>query len=168
MMVAIGVDPGATGAIVAVRDDNRIVFVFDEGGCLDDLAEAIFDTQRRDGGDPAVFVERQQYMAKGGRAQGAKSAFSLGNAFGFLKGYFTAHRLNVREVRPQEWQRYHFGSGTVISDPKQRSIREAQRVLPDLPLVPPGHRVPSHGRADAALIALYGLAWRKKNDRRED
>lgn len=33
---------------------------------------------------------------------------------------------------------------------------------PDMPLVPDGCRVERHGRADAALIALYGVGVLKK------
>jgi hypothetical protein len=102
-------------------------------------------------------IERQQYMPKGGRRQGGTSAFSLGVGFGYWRGYFEAIGIETIYPRPREWQRYHFGSGTVISDPKERSIRAAERLLPGLELVPEGCRKPSHGRADAGLIALWAL-----------
>jgi hypothetical protein len=67
-------------------------------------------------------------------------------------------------VPPQAWQRAVYGSGTTVSDPKERSIRRATQIFPGLPLVPPGKRVPRHGRADAALIALYGVKviWKRE------
>ena len=161
-MIYIGVDPGATGAIVALNGDRSVYFCFDAWD-----AELVKRLGERLGLGVASVValaaiERQQYMAKGGRRQGGKSAFSLGGGYGFWRGYLQAFYIDIIEPRPREWQKYFFGSGTVISDPKKRSVREAQRRLPDLKLVPPGRRVPSHGRADAGLIALWALAHGRK------
>jgi hypothetical protein len=153
-MIAIGVDPGAHGAMVALCGDKSVFFCMDNGN-LDSENLRLIPGCKFDIG--IVAIECQQYMAKGGRQQGAKSAFSLGCGFGFWRGYFRAFDADIIEPWPREWQRYFFGAGTVISNPKERSIREARRRLPDLELVPPRCRVPSHGRADAGLIALWGL-----------
>ena len=114
-MIAIGVDPGKTAAIVALNHNGGVFFCIDnkEWNAKTCRHYLIF-------ADNQVFaaVERQQYMAKGGRAQGAKSAFSLGAAFSYWLGFFDAAGVRVVTPWPREWQRFYFGSGTVISDPK--------------------------------------------------
>jgi hypothetical protein len=158
-MIVIGVDPGATGAVVALRRDKSVYICLDNKSLeFDNLEAPTFFAAHR-GLIGLAAIERQQYMPKGGRRQGGKSAFSIGRGFGFWLGFFQAYGGGIEIItpRPREWQKFFFGSGTVISDPKERSIREARRRLPGLELVPPGCRVPSHGRADAGLIALYAL-----------
>ncbi|MDR1514075.1 MAG: hypothetical protein LBS45_00135 [Synergistaceae bacterium] len=161
-MIVIGVDPGATGAIVGLNQDGSVYFCMDHKDLDTRKLCDLITVYPTDECVKIAVVERQQYMSKGGREQGAKSAFSLGKGYGFWVGFFDALGIEVLSPRPQEWQHYFFGPGTVISDPKERSVREARRRLPDLELIPPRCRVPSHGRADAALIALYGLGLVKR------
>lgn len=165
-MTVIGIDPGATGALVVI-EDGKVQFVADTVN-IEKINEAMSHVLFGSAARPSVFIEHQQYMAKGGRAQGAKSAFSLGRAYGFWLGYFEALNADVHIASPREWQRYHYGSGTVVSDPKVRSIRRAQQLLPGLDLIPPGCKVARHGRADAALIALFGVAVLRKRGRNVD
>ena len=162
-MIAIGVYPGATGAMVMLFDDKIVHTVVDnkkfDTRSMYDLGKTLqYFCQHKF----IVAIEEQQYMPKGGRRQGGRSAFTLGKGFGFWLGYFQGvdirYDIAILTPRPQQWQRHFFGSGTVISEPKERSIRAARAKLPDLDLVPQGCRVPSHGRADAGLIALWALA----------
>jgi hypothetical protein len=157
-MIIIGIDPGKTGAAVAIDGDKNILAVYDNRESEKTLAY-ITEISRKVYEVVYACVERQQYMPRLGRRQGGKSAFSLGGAYGYWIGFLEAFpTITLYTPYPREWQRYHFTSGTVISSPKERSIRAAGYLLPELELVPPGCRVPSHGRTDAGLIALYGLA----------
>lgn len=159
-MIVIGIDPGATGALAAIEfNSGEVKLLWDidlerTSEMLGPLSDLMLDYP----GKPLAIIEHQQYMAKGGRAQGAKSAFALGVGYGFWKGFFDAFGAEVKVVRPQVWQKYHFGSGTVISDPKERSIRRATHIFPKVRLIAKGGRVPRHGRADALLIAAFGVA----------
>ena len=114
--MVIGVDPGATGAIVALNHNKSVYFVMDYKNLnvekLNDLL--LFADVTTSGLVSIAAIERQRYMSKGGRRQGARSAFSLGGNFGFWRGYFQGLGVDIIEPRPQEWQRYHFGFGTVI------------------------------------------------------
>lgn len=151
---AVGIDPGSTGAVVILEaETKRCVFVADFEEKLDGISLFLkeFCTS-------FAIVERQQYMAKGGMAQGGKSAFSLGENYGLWKGLLQGLDIPFQTVPPVAWQKYIFGSGTVCGDTKERSIRMAMHQLPDLSLVPKGGRAPRHGRSDAGLLALYAAA----------
>lgn len=165
MSSVVGIDPGATGALVWLdAKDLKPRGVWDcpqDDGELRELVECLnwgdsWSTRPR-----LAVVERQQYMPKGGRMQGGKSTFSLGVNYGVWLGVLYAVGVEVITVPPAAWQRYVYDSGGV-GDPKERSIRRAKELFPDMPLVPDGCRVERHGRADAALIALYGVGVLKK------
>ena len=154
-MIVLGIDPGATGALVMLGAE--VLEVLDVWNCPKDVVEwqVYRDCLQRLEPKLAV-VERQQYMPKGGRMQGGKSAFSLGVNYGVWLGVLCSVGIETITVPPAVWQRYVYGSGAV-GDPKERAIRRAKELFPDMPLVPSGGRTERHGRADAALIALYGV-----------
>lgn len=159
-MIVLGIDPGATGALVMLgAEELGVLKVWD---CPKNMVEwqACKDCLQALQPKLAV-VERQQYMPKGGRIQGGKSAFSLGVNYGVWLGVLSAVGVEVITVPPTVWQRYVYGSGAV-GDPKERALRRAKELFPDLPLVPSGCRAERHGRADASLIALYGVGVLKK------
>jgi hypothetical protein len=168
--MAIGVDPGKTGAIVAVSESGvdgskkrHVDFVFDNKKLRSDLGAMLrmrgeifvesYDI------DISIVIERQQYMPRGGVRQGGKSAFTLGEDYGYWKGLFDGLNLDgvtIKTIAPQLWQTYIY-NGAHEGDTKEASIATARLLLPDLELVPKGCRNPSHGRSDAGLLAVYGL-----------
>ena len=164
MSGVIGIDPGATGALVWL--DSGTLKVLGVWDCPKDEAEwrELVECLNWDTPPRLAVVERQQYMPKGGRMQGGKSAFSLGMNYGVWLGVLSAVGVEVITVPPTAWQRYVYGGGAV-GDPKTRALRRAKELFPDMPLVPDGCRVERHGRADAALIALYGVGVLKKRGR---
>jgi len=181
-LLSIGVDPGKTGAIVVIgqhNDERAFCFVMDneefeedQGGAdaIDRLRHRLH-TRNTMGTSIIVAIERQQYIPKDGRRQGGKSTFSLGENYGRLRGLFEGYGLEVVTVPPQTWQGYVYGGRVVAGiDSKTRAIKRAEEIIPDLPLCPDKCRVPRHGRADAGLIALYGLGvlgrrgWAKGNE----
>ena len=161
MSSVVGIDPGATGALVWL--DSKSLKVLGVWDCPKDDVEwrELMECLNWDTPPRLAVVERQQYMPKGGRMQGGKSAFSLGVNYGVWLGGLCSVGVETITVPPTAWQRYIYGSGAV-GDPKERSIRRAKELFPDMPLVPDGCRVERHGRADAALIALYGVGVLKK------
>ena len=165
MSSVVGIDPGATGALVWLdAKDLKVRGVWDcpqDDGELRELVECLNWGDSWSVRPRLAVVERQQYMPKGGRVQGGKSAFSLGVNYGVWLGMLCAVVVEVITVPPAAWQRYVYGGGAV-GDPKTRALRRAKELFPDMPLVPDGCRVERHGRADAALIALYGVGVLKK------
>ncbi|GHS90278.1 hypothetical protein AGMMS49957_15910 [Synergistales bacterium] len=176
----LGIDPGATGAIVGIvirpdksyylsdvidNEDLYKRILTDDGLTpletfrilLANMTSGAFESFR-------VAIEKQQYLPKLGR-QGGKSAFTLGYNYGYLRGALAcADYVDeiVDEVPPQTWQRIIYGAGDAyIEDTKARSIAFAKKLLPELETT--GARGGLlHGRSDAALIALYAARglWR--------
>lgn len=153
MSVVIGIDPGAESGAIACLVDGELLDAIDMP-CADriisatllrrDLEEFIragFDDQ------PTIVVEKVHAMPK----QGVTSSFKFGRSLGVIEGVVAGMGWPIRWVTPQEWKQHH---GLLRQD------KDAARVLAL-------ETWPSHaetfrrkrdcGRADAALIAAYGL-----------
>jgi crossover junction endodeoxyribonuclease RuvC len=92
-------------------------------------------------------VEQVSAMPK----QGVTSTFRFGYAAGSIYGAVAALALPVRFVTPQRWQQYHrIGRGP--DDAVRRVVQLYPALHEQL------NRKRDHHRADAVLIALYGLA----------
>jgi len=162
-MIAIGIDPGLSGAVVAVDDavDSPIVYWRDtptvqlaKGKVKRDYAvtEMRKLLQQLPGG-ATVFLEQQQAFP----GQGVSSTFQTGRGFGLWEGLLAGQACFPYEtVRPVAWQRVMLAG--VNGEGKARSLLRAGQLFPELPLTRPRGRKPCmDGRSDAALIALYGL-----------
>ena len=157
-MIAIGLDPGTTGAIA---------FVDSRGSCVvEDLPTEPIPgdrtiTKRLDPrgllslvranvppGEP-VLVGVEELAPFGGA--GSKSTLmSMGDSIGVIRSIFSVLRVAPKYVRPQAWKR-HFG----LKADKSASLVKA-RVLYPL-AVPLLARAKDHNRAEAVLIAHYIL-----------
>jgi len=122
--LAVGVDPGKTGAVVAIgqhKDTRTFCFVMDNQDFDEDHdgMEAVDRLKYRllgrntMGTSIIVAIERQQYMPKDGRRQGGKSVFSLGENYGRWRGLFEGIGLEVVTAPPQTWQSYVYGGRIV-------------------------------------------------------
>lgn len=144
-------DPGASGAIAVIRD----------GVCTDLLdmpaGKITVGKTTRDRISPellglalrdllpldAVYIEEVAAMPK----QGVSSVFTFGQAHGMVLGAFAALGVRIVRVRPQTWQVATKSRG----DPRPRAAELYPQRVGDL------KRVKDAGRADALLIAHYGL-----------
>ena len=113
----------------------------------------------------AVFLEDRQDVAlcvlerAGARPmEGRTSCFTNGMGFGLWRGVIAA--LNLPSIRPTPaaWQRQIFGTRPAGADRKARAIETAMMRCPDLDLVLKRRRKPHDGLADAACLALFGIA----------
>jgi hypothetical protein len=145
----IGIDPGATGWIVAV-DSDGIVWSSElptaDGGVTAILCERA---------DLFVFVERQQPMPrdKRGVIGGFRSGYGYGRIMEAVVGLHMRHQL----VRSQDWQRV-----MLRGEPKARGrelketyTRVAERLWPRIAFRGPRGGL-LDGKAAAAMIAEYG------------
>ena len=93
-----------------------------------------------------AFIERAQAMPR----QGASSGFKYGRAVGTLEAVITCCEIPMTIVEPAMWKRAYRLPG---------KDKEAARQIA-LQLFPTAHallaRKMDHGRAEGALIALYG------------
>jgi len=97
--------------------------------------------------DHAV-IERAQAMPK----QGASSGFKYGRAVGAIEAVLTCCEIPMTIVEPSVWKKFHQLRGGDKEGGRQRALQ----------LFPSAHpafaRKKDHGRAEAALIALYGAS----------
>ena len=146
MTIVMGIDPGISGAVafyfpmvpgrIAV-DDVPVV-----GGEINvnELARLI-----RVHRPTLAVIERVSAMP----GQGVVSMFNFGRSYGDVRGVIGAMEVPLHFVTPQKWKK-HFG----LSSDKDESRMRAIRVFPS---VAESFKLKKHdGRAEAALIALYG------------
>jgi crossover junction endodeoxyribonuclease RuvC len=152
----IGIDPGVRGGL-AIIDLND--------GAAPQLVAAIDIPVVGDGAKERVdvlairtwiemhqpqhaYIERGQALPK----QGASSGFKYGRAVGALEAVIACCEVPVTIVEPSSWKKFHHLRGGDKEGGRQRALQ----------LFPAAHallaRKKDHGRAEAALIALYGAA----------
>lgn len=149
----IGIDPGVTGAVAYLGPISlEIVDMPIVDGHVDPYALADrfsawsswFDVDQ-------VIVEKQQPMPR----QGVTSTFKTGRNYGIILGVLGALRLPVTHVTPAVWTR-----ALGVGADKNTHRRRAMDTWPDHA---EQFRLAKHdGRADAALLALWGAAQNTK------
>jgi len=147
--IYIGIDPGVTGAIAILHDDDS--------GFLEKLpTRRVPNKSRRekriDGREfyklipkirSTVVLEKTQPMR-----DSAMTAFSMGQSRGILYGILDACMMPVFDVTPQQWKK-HFG---LIGKGKDASIAKAVELYPRWK-----ERIGrNHNLAEALLLARYG------------
>lgn len=145
----IGIDPGATGAI-ACWDNGALLDVADMPTAIEHKkrridAAALGALMRRF--DPAMIWLEQVHAMPG---QGVSSMFAFGMAYGIVLGAAGALLVPVTMVTPAQWK-------TSLRVPKAKGEARARASQ----LIPSGsrwwQRAKDNGRAEAALIGLYGM-----------
>jgi crossover junction endodeoxyribonuclease RuvC len=150
----LGVDPRVRGGLAVVSDASDIGVLCDaidiptvgtgaaERVDIATVRDWIFQHQ------PALaLIERAQAMPR----QGASSGFKYGRATGALEGAIVFCAVPIEIVEPSAWKRHWRLPGKDKERARQRALE----------LFPAAHallaRKRDHGRAEAALLALYGL-----------
>jgi hypothetical protein len=142
----MGGDPGLSGAIAfyfpeapdrVIAEDMPVV-----AGMVDCATLAARIRQMAPG---LAIVERVASMPK----QGVSSTFKFGTAYGAILGVLAALEVRTVLVTPQVWKK-HFR----LDRDKEKGRALALRTFAKTP--EPFCRKKDHGRAEAALLALYG------------
>lgn len=150
----LGIDVGLNGAIALVVDGELISVVdmptvtLDRNGkakrqvSVPELVQIIKDF------DPTeAYTERVFAMA----GQGVTSVFSFGRSLGVVEGVLGALKIKNSLVTPQTWQKR-----MAVTGGKDGSRARAMDLFPEQAQM--FKRVKDDGRADAALIAAFGVA----------
>ncbi len=152
-MRVLGVDPGATGAL-AMWDTGLDALVVRD---MPSATVKIGKHKRRQISETwlaellAVFepdcawLERVHALP----GQGVTSSFSFGLAYGLVRGVLAAQQVPFTLITPHEWKR-HFRLGA----DKNEARLIAGRMFPAN--ATSFRRVSDDGRAEAALLALFG------------
>lgn len=148
--VIAGIDPGLSGAIALLSPDGTLVIIdmptlkVGAKHMVDEVELArIFDLHAIG----TAVLERVATRP----GEGAVGAFSFGRSYGLLRGILRAHFVPIVDVTPQRWQRdigIKSGGGKDVARAlaKEHFQRDAGLFA----------RVKDDGRADAALMALWG------------
>ena len=151
-MVIYGIDPGFSGAVAIWRPAIRSLHIYDmptlpnaKGKTEIDL-HSLFDLLEREDDTPHMAVVEQVAAMRG---QGVSSMFRFGQGYGAIQMALAGHKIQTHYVTPSKWKGY-FG----LTRDKGVSRGLAMQRFPDQS--DKFKRVKDDGRAEAALIALYG------------
>jgi len=144
-MMILGIDPGKSGAFAVLDTHDMRVKTHDMPGTLEEKRVLIADIGKLH----CCWIERPFFP----RMIGIKNAVTIAQAYGEMKACLFFAGVPTNEVPPATWKK-HFG----LSTDKDASRAYASSVFPDQSNL--WARKKDDGRAEAALIALYG--WRKQ------
>lgn len=143
-MIILGIDPGRNGALAIFDKNERSVRCIDMPdttaalhALLSDLPQIAF-----------AVLEKPFYP----HTIGITNAVKIAEAFGTLKGALAWLDIAAYEVRPHEWK-----AALNLTSSKSASREKAGQIFPDG--ADQWARVKDDGRAEAALLAWYGLRW---------
>ncbi len=157
MNLILGVDPGLSGACALYCTESKgLVEVFD----MPTIAAGTGSKRVLDESTLAwridafanrikhAFVERVGAMP----GQGVTSMFSFGTSYGIVRGIIAANFIPITLVTPQTWKK-------ALGVPKEKdgARGRASQLMPTSS--PQWARAKDDGRAEAALISLYGATY---------
>jgi crossover junction endodeoxyribonuclease RuvC len=143
-----GIDPGLTGAIVFLSDqeveihDMPTLVVSGNKRTISAVGVADILASKK---HPCVI---EKVASRPG--QGVTSMFSFGMGYGIVLGVAAALMIPINYVTPQQWQRE-----MKVQSGKDASRQRAMELYPQHSAF--FARKKDHGRADALLIARWGL-----------
>ena len=155
MKYIFGIDPGASGAIAILDSETgKLIDVIDMpttelkvGGKTKHRVSPVFLQSELAfyADDAGAVVELVNAMP----GQGVTSMFAFGEAFGIVRGVLAGMKVSTDLVQPAKWKR-----DLKVNPGKDGSRALAAQTWPDKADF--FKRVKDDGRAEAALIALWG------------
>jgi crossover junction endodeoxyribonuclease RuvC len=153
-MKVLGIDPGIRGGLAIVMVTNDIAMLVAAidiptvgAGAKERVNVLAVQEFILSHGQSFAFIEHAQAMPK----QGASSGFKYGRSVGQLEAVITLCGIPIEIISPGIWKR----GLRLLGGEKELSRQRA------LEMFPSAHgflsRRKDHGRAEAALIALYGM-----------
>jgi crossover junction endodeoxyribonuclease RuvC len=168
-MNVVGCDPGMTGAFailvdrvlvdvidmpVTIRETgkNRVVFDVDNRPKMKRATQRLLLPEEiaRVFGIIALYAPATLFIEQVNERPGQSGMFSFGRGLGLIEMAAFASNIPVATVAPNTWQHVMRGS----SD-KKKSLETARHLFPGYSET--FKRQMDHGRADAALIGMYGV-----------
>lgn len=152
----MGIDPGCTGAIVALSESGEILYrslMPKAGAGLIDVPglAAIFRSSLSK--DVHVTLEQAQSFPK----QGVASSFNYGRGFGSIEGVLGSLGVPYTLVRPHVWTRELHQGLPKEQAAKEKSLIVVKRLFPNEDLRASQRCRNFHeGYVDAVLIAEWG------------
>lgn len=150
MTCIMGLDPGASGAVAFYYPDKpQLISAYDVPLIEKRInSAALYDLIRNYAPDLAV-VEIVHAMPK----QGVSSSFNFGMSYGVALGVIGSLKIPVTHVSPAKWKRYF----CLSADKEEARALAVDKWPGSLHF----RRKKDNGRAEAALLALYGAQTQK-------
>nr|WP_312991073.1 hypothetical protein [Brevundimonas diminuta] len=147
----LGIDPGKNGALALIDTETWTLAITDMPR---EPGRSGKEAVSPGGVGQAIIAAHPDYVVIedvwSSPQMGVTSAFNFGRALGILEGAGAARSM-LTKVRPQEWK-----AATKTPKDKNEARRRAMEMFPcALKLFA---RVKDDGRAEAALLCLYGVA----------
>lgn len=165
-MLFVGIDPGLEGAIAGLDSETRsfigfwdmpVKRVIRNDKTKEEIDRALFASlllsMIHEYGIENILVLYEQLWGFGQVKQRQQGQFFFARDYGILLGCIATLQLKERPVPPQTWQN---GVGKKGSE-KYYSVERIIELYKEVPLVKPGCRTPHPDRAEAGLIAHFGL-----------
>jgi len=134
MTVIVGIDPGFSGAVAFYKSETHWLEVYDMPVLKNAKGKTVLNLQ-------------EQVAAM--RGQGVSSMFRFGETYGATQMAVAAHAIPIHYVTPAKWKG-HFKLSRDKGVSRSVAIQRFPKNAADF------SRVKDDGRAEAALIALYG------------
>jgi hypothetical protein len=157
--IIVGIDPGKDGFIAGIDEAHYVVATWPTPTLQVDKSKREYDLPEMlnilSGLEPDYVVLEHQQVFPG---QGGVSNFSTGYGYGLWRMALVALKLPHEIVRPAVWKKELGVTGVKGSNPKTLSVIAASRYFPHEDLrVTAKCKKPHDGKADALLLALYGM-----------
>jgi len=141
----MGIDPGASGAIAFYFPEFPTKVSVVDFSLVDGEINCSALADLIKGHDPQlVVIEQVHSMPK----QGVASTFKFGVAYGMARGVVASLMVPQVYVTPGKWKKFY---GLTAEKEKSREL-----AIQTWPASDAFRRKKDHGRAEAALLALYG------------
>lgn len=155
----VGIDPGRTGAVVAVSDDSdamvyrsRLAAGWSGDSERLDAWRQLLDDVGGSAHVAVVWVETQHVR------QGQRGQVRHVREAGMWCGWVLAYGLELREPKAAGREGWRVAAGMTARAGKADTLEMVQRRLPNLDITPGRLRTPHMGLVDAAGIALAARA----------
>jgi len=153
MMIYLGLDPGATGAIAALDEQGNCLWLRDLTLPFRPMMLSVRDAAWYRGTYDYVLAAVEHQHAFPGMA--ARSTWALAEAYTYCRLLLEALAISYQTVTAGKWQKRVCGS--LPKDRKQRKLAVAEfarRRWPEAELTGPRGKM-LDGRSDALCLALY-------------
>ncbi len=130
-MLYIGIDPGKTGGISSLLNDDSDSAVVDFMPSTEKEIFNLFENYKIGSEENLKVIIEQQHAFPG---MAAKAQWTFAEHYGFLRGVLVSLRIPFTEVSPQKWMA-HFGFKRLPKEEKKehkkRIYQKAQNLFPN-------------------------------------
>lgn len=148
-MIYVGIDPGASGGLVAICPDGHVLVHTKCPSTVHDLADVYRDIcelpSRYDNCSIKAVIEAVHSMP----GNSGRSMFTFGTNYGLHLGLLAYTKISYTKITPYKWQS-HFGS-----QPRDKKARKNHLKQLAQQLHPNTDRPITLATADAVLLAHY-------------